>query len=125
MTLAWAPDAKPRRHEEDDLQMAIVQHLRLLAPKNVLWWHCPNGGTRSKRMGARLKAMGVRPGVPDICLLLADGRPAFLELKSQKGVLSLAQRQFRAFCEAGGIEYHCCAGIDSALSVLKAWKVLP
>lgn len=124
--LAWAPDAKPRRHEEDDLQMAIVQHLRLLAPKNVLWWHCPNGGTRSKRMGARLKAMGVRPGVFDLNFILADGRFAAMELKAPKdGRMSKAQHDFEDTCADLGVETCVCSNINSALQVLVAWKVLP
>lgn len=123
--LSWAPDAKPRKHEEDDLQMAIVQHLRLLAPKNVLWWHCPNGGTRSKRMGARLKAMGVRPGVFDLNFILADGRFAAMEIKVRGGRLSIEQRQFGDALGAVNVEYAVVYSIDTALSVLRAWQVLP
>lgn len=35
----------------------------------VLWFHCPNGGHRSARVGAELKRQGVKRGVPDIIIL--------------------------------------------------------
>jgi hypothetical protein len=46
--------------------------------------------------------MGVRPGVADFAPVLPGGRSAFLELKSAKGRLSPAQREFRAACLAAG-----------------------
>jgi hypothetical protein len=52
--------AKPRASEEETLQRAIVDHLRLRAHPDCIWYHCPNGEHRSKRTGARLKAMGVQ-----------------------------------------------------------------
>lgn len=35
----------------------------------VVWWHTPNGGSRDKREGKRLKETGVKAGVHDILLL--------------------------------------------------------
>lgn len=34
----------------------------------VLWCHVPNGEERNARVGAKLKAMGVKPGVPDVLI---------------------------------------------------------
>lgn len=36
-------------------------------------FHIPNGGARSKREGGKFKAMGVKPGVPDLCLPIKRG----------------------------------------------------
>lgn len=125
MNIAWAPDAKPRRHEEDDLQAAIVAHLRLLAPKNVIWFHPANGGSRSKRTAGRMKALGVVPGIPDLAFTLADGRSAYMELKAMGGRLSPEQRLFQSKCEAMGVEHAVVYSIDAALNVLRAWGCLP
>ncbi len=125
MNELWNPDHKPRANEEETLQRAIVQHLVLTAPKNVLWWHTPNGEHRSKRTGGKLKAMGVQPGVPDLCFVLANGYAAFMELKAPGGRLSPAQKAFQQRCTAMGLLYVVCADIDTALHTLRGWGVLP
>ena len=83
--------------------------------KIVQWWHLacrryklpekilfaiPNGGRRDAITGARLKAEGVRAGVPDLFLAHPNSRGScglFLELKqgkgSDKGQLSEAQKE--------------------------------
>lgn len=40
-------------------------------PRLELAFHVPNGGLRAKGVAGELKAMGVRPGVPDILLPVA------------------------------------------------------
>lgn len=40
-------------------------------PDLALMYHIPNEGKRSKATGARLKAEGLKPGVPDVCLPVA------------------------------------------------------
>lgn len=113
-----------RKNEEEQLQRAIVEHLRLRAPRDVLWWHTPNGGARSKSEGGKFKALGVRPGVPDLQFLFPDGHVAFMELKASDGVTSDAQAIFGAYCESHGIEHAIIYDIDTALRVLEAWGVL-
>ena len=51
----------------------------------------PNGGARDAKTGKKLKAEGVKPGVPDIALVI-NGAPHFLELKTERGYLTRAQR---------------------------------
>ena len=55
-----------RKHEEDDLHMAIVQFLRYKGFKK--FFHTPNGGKRNPREGARFKRMGVKPGILDLII---------------------------------------------------------
>ena len=40
-------------------------------PELKLLFHIPNGGSRNKAEAANLKAQGVKPGVPDLCLPVA------------------------------------------------------
>lgn len=119
------PITPKRDNPEERLQAAIVQHLRLLAPKNVIWFHPANGGQRSKRTAARLKAQGVVPGIPDLSFVLPDGRAAFMELKAPNGRLSPAQKEFGDLCARMEVEYAVSSDLDQCLSILKAWGVLP
>jgi hypothetical protein len=109
-----------RRHPEDDLQMAVCNHLRARAMPGVLWFAVPNGGKRNAREAGRMKAMGVTAGVAD--LILFRNKMFFaLELKAAKGRLSVAQDEFlSAFSEVGG-RYFVAFGIDQALKILELW----
>ena len=98
---------KKRRHEEEDLQMAVVQWFDLQYPKlSQFFFHVASGGSRSfktDRQGRRFsleamrfKKMGVRKGVPDMFLAVPVGRHhgLFLEFKSSIGALTKEQRTF-------------------------------
>lgn len=81
----------------------------------------PNGGKRDPRTAARLKAEGVKAGVPDITVAIP--RPPFpgmyIELKRQHGgKTSVEQRDMLRELDAAG--YHCviCRGADSAWAAL-------
>src|SRR5258705_2513503 len=56
----------------------------------------PNGGARDKRTGASLKAEGVKPGIPDMCLLVKRGQYAalWIELKVGKNKASEKQNEW-------------------------------
>ena len=47
---------------ENDLQKAVA---RLLDASGLVWCHPPNGGNRSPKTGALMKASGAKAGVPD------------------------------------------------------------
>ena len=68
----------PRREPEHDLQAMVVQwwaynHRQLHAPECLLF-AIPNGGLRNRVVAAKLKAEGVRPGVPDMMLAMPRGK---------------------------------------------------
>lgn len=52
-------------HPEDALQRAVA---KLLDHLGWRWCHVPNGGKRGKTEAARLKGLGVKPGVPDVLI---------------------------------------------------------
>jgi hypothetical protein len=91
--------AEPPFASETAFQIAVVR-----------WWDAleildgsylvaiPNGGKRTKVEAAILVGMGVRAGVADLCIMMADGQAAWIELKHDKGTLSPAQREFKARC---------------------------
>jgi VRR-NUC domain len=106
------------------IHVGIVRLLNLCAAPGVAYWHPANGEARSKITAARLKAMGVRRGVPDLELSLVDGRPAFIEVKSKKGRLTPEQQEFKARCDRLGIPYAVVRSIDQAQAVLTSWGAI-
>lgn len=58
---------------EHDLQASLFAEIDLRANQDARWrmiFHVPNGGDRDIRVAAKLKAEGVRRGVPDLLWLL-------------------------------------------------------
>lgn len=109
------PRRKPR-HLEDTQQALLFRWLRVTRwqgkPLSTFAWHTPNGGQRNARTAARLKLMGVKPGVPDVQLAIPMGgyHGLFIELKvdgrdttdAQDDVIAmLRERGYRAEVAAG------------------------
>lgn len=107
------------KHPEDDIQRAVIHWARLSEgshPELKLLFHCPNGGCRDKREAARLKSLGVKPGVPD--LMLPVPRSAWhglaIELKSEKGRLSDPQKEWHSLLQWCGWWVCVCRSFDEA-----------
>jgi hypothetical protein len=55
-------------------QSALMAELRVRMPEVAdLIFHVPNGGHRVKAVAAKLKAQGVKAGIPDLVLPMARG----------------------------------------------------
>ena len=90
---------------EHQLQTSLCEYLdRALLP-SLDYFAIPNGGARHIRVAMKLKATGTKRGIPDLCILLPEGRIAWLELKIKGGYLSADQKAFR----------------DKAISLDHAW----
>jgi hypothetical protein len=68
-----------RAHPEDQIQRAVLEHLRIRGPRDAFVFAVPNGGGRSPIEGAIMKGLGVRAGVPDLVIIHA-GKTFGLEL---------------------------------------------
>jgi hypothetical protein len=112
-----------RKHPEDDIQRAVVQHLRARATPGTVYWHTPNGGHRNMIEAVRFKSLGVRAGVSDIIAL--RNKEAFaLELKAPGGRPTEAQLEFQSDFRAAGGHAVVAEGLDEALRILEAWNLL-
>jgi len=118
--------SSPRRRlvrDEESLHKACVELLAWLSSRHpILQWmlHVPNGGKRPKGEAGRLKAMGVRPGVPDLLLPIPSGNWSGLavELKSPTGRLSPAQAAWLDRLEQAGYLVAVCRSIDQFKAVV-------
>jgi VRR-NUC domain len=95
--------------------------LRRRRAPDWLWWHTPNGEIRDKREAAKLRAMGVKPCVPDFLLISPYGSVRFLELKRRGEDLSEEQEQFSLHCIRHGIPYSVAHNLDEAIAALNGW----
>lgn len=109
---------------EELIHKAIVQYLKLAgAAHHFYWLHVPNGGSRNKIEAANLKRMGVIPGVADLMIVPEGGRAHWLEVKSETGKQSPAQKAFAATMEALGSPYAVVRSVDEAEAALKGWGI--
>lgn len=117
---------KPRDNAEERLQQALWQHIQWRLNPACIAYHPANGGLRSKAAAARMKTMGVVPGVADLAFVMPDGRAAYIELKSpgRHGVQSVQQKAFEAKCIALGVPYLLTASLDEAMAHLVSWGVI-
>lgn len=106
-----------RRHDEDDLQRAVMVFLDWSLPPDAVAFAVPNGGKRGKREAARMRGMGVKAGIPDICVI-HSGRVAFIELKARRGVMSPAQKDMTrrlVYCRTAVFMCKSVDEVDEAL----------
>lgn len=115
-----------RRHGEHAEQVALFRWAGLARtrhPELALLFAIPNGGHRHIQVARRLKAEGVRPGVPDICLPVPRGgwHGLYLELKTATGATSSEQRSWLEALAAQGYRVAVCRGWEAARECLRAY----
>ena len=122
---------KKRRHVEDEIQAAVVQHLELRGQPGLVYFHVPNGsklgGARTKSgiplAAIRGKKLGLKAGVSDLILFYKRTLYA-LELKAPGGKPTDEQQQFLgAVIEQGGAAAWVDS-LDTALDQLAGWGLL-
>lgn len=121
--------ARPRkepavREKEITLHMRVAGFLRAHGRPEWRWTHIPAGELRDARTAAKLKAMGLQPGWPDLLLLSPSGVAHCLEFKRKGGRLSEAQEAFRQWCVSQGVAFVVADTAAGALDALRRWGAL-
>lgn len=87
-------------------------------------YHIPNEGQRNSATGARMRAEGLKCGVPDICLPIPRGGfcGLYIELKRTKGGKTTgAQEEWLEGLAQAGHYTALCKGADEAIAVLQKY----
>ena len=131
-----AKDFRPHQ-SEDSIQMSCVSWSRvayreLARPLH----HSANEGKRTTRIvhthagtrvvcsgGARLKAMGMQPGFPDLFLAVPRRgmHGLFIEMKSETGRLEPSQREMLALLSEQGYATAVCRSLDDFQDVVDSY----
>lgn len=102
---------------EAKIQKAFVQSFDLLATPEVFLFSVPNERHSSPQNMAHLKAMGLRPGCPDVWVIWRGGGCA-LEFKSLRGTVSDAQKAVHARLREIGWSVVVVRSVDEAWDAL-------
>lgn len=87
----------------------------------------PNGGDRHRIVAAKMKAEGVRPGIPDYVVLfpVEPHHGLAIELKSMTGYASREQKEWIERLRANGYRAEVCRGADQAWRVVCEYLGIP
>lgn len=111
-------------HEESVIQAGICRRLQ---EAGVFFFSIPNEGAGDdRRRQMTMMAMGLRPGVADLCVWWPkeDGlvTVGFLEVKTRKGRQSEAQRKFEMLCRSRGVPYSVVRSVEDVEGMLAGLK---
>lgn len=121
--------AKPKtRHVESETQIECVKWFRrTYTPYARLLFSVPNGGYRTRRTAAIMKAEGTVAGAPDLILLVPRGSHCALciEMKTSKGRQSPQQKAWQKDAESVGALYVICRSEEDFRSIIDRYMQLP
>lgn len=111
---------------EDTEQMGVIDWANWNAgryPELQLLFHIPNGGKRNAAEAARFKAMGVKAGVPDLCLPVPMNGFAglYIEMKYGKNKATEKQEAWIAALRQQGYKVAICYGGEEATKELESY----
>jgi hypothetical protein len=119
---AAAARVRSVRASEDELHRSVAEFLDWMLLPPTVWTTFPAGwGKLGKATAGRLKASGLKEGMPDI--LVFRGVTIGIELKTEKGKQSPAQITMMPKLRAAGVSVHVCHSIDEVYEVLTTFRV--
>ena len=119
--------ASERQHQQAVMKWAMQTSIRERWPELALLHHIKNETTGGAAEVAADKAMGVKKGVPDLCLPVARGgfHGLYIEMKTPSGRASDAQRWWVTRLTEQGYRAVVCHGYDAAVAELCWYLSLP
>ena len=111
------------KSKESNSQIALftwAAHMSGKIPELESMYHIPNEGKREPRTGARMKAAGLKKGVPDICLPVPRSgyHGLYIEMKSANGKLRKEQKEWLERLGKNGYLAVTCHGFEEARDLI-------
>lgn len=109
------------RDIEHKQQVTLMRWMELQFPKQyALTYAIPNGGHRHIAVARKLKAEGVKSGVPDLCIAWPGGgyHGLYIEYKTETGKATQSQRSWIKALSEKGYRAEVCKGVDQAIRVI-------
>lgn len=115
---------KKALRSEDTEQITVIQWAEWNTGKypELKWLHhCPNGGSRNKQEAVKLKQMGVKSGISDLCLPYPKGTYCglYIEMKYGSNRQQPMQKEFLADMAAAGHFVATCYSAEDAIAVIE------
>lgn len=113
-------------HEEQVALMRLVELHKGRWPELGMLFAVPNGGDRNVIVAKKLKAEGVKKGVPDLCLPVPRGGyyGLFIELKRvKKSQISTEQIAWLSALRELGYRAEMCLGAGAAWEVIQEYML--
>ncbi len=111
-------------HEEQVALIRLVELHKGRWPELGMLFAVPNGGNRNIITAKKLKAEGVKAGVPDLCLPIPRGgyHGLFIEMKRQKkSQVSPEQIAWLSALRGQGYRAEMCLGATEAWEVIQEY----
>lgn len=120
--LSWIRTFKISIAPEEREQIKLFCWINTV-PELKMAFHIANERKCSRIVGQILKLMGVRPGVPDICVPIAKGghHGLYIELKAGKNKPTAYQAQYLADLTNNGYMAVCVTGHIAARAVIETY----
>ncbi len=114
---------------ESEEQQALFQWATLMTgryPELELLYHVPNGGARNPATAGRLKAEGVKAGVPDVCLPVPRGiyHGLYIEMKVKPNRPTKDQLHWLELLSRQGHKTAVCYSWKEASALLEKYLAL-
>lgn len=114
---------------EDTEQIAVIQwatYQMNVYPELKWLHHCPNGGSRNRNEAVKLKQMGVKAGVSDLCLPYPKGIYCglYIEMKFGDNRQQATQKEFLKDMAEAGHFVATCYSAEEAIEVIKKYLSL-
>lgn len=114
---------------EDTEQIAVIEWANYAASRypELKWLHhIPNGGSRNRLEAIKLKQMGVKAGVADLCLPFPKGIYCglYVEMKFGDNRKQETQKEFLRDMAAAGHFVATCYSAEEAVKVIEEYLQL-
>lgn len=122
INLAAAPtEQKLTERQQQQRVVKWAQEYETELPELKLLYHVPNERKCSPQQGRQLKLMGVKSGIPDLCLPVARAgfHGLYIEMKSEKGRVSENQKFWIENLTVQGFQTAVCHSWLEAVQVLE------